>query len=169
MVSREFYPIASALNKIAEVTNRKFRITYKVDRIRLQKVVYILKLFNYPSTEKLNYNLYINGPYSRALARLYYAKDNQDFSDVPSASNLTEMQLNFIKEADNGDIIFLEAVVTALDFRRTYNNYEDAVKHARVIKAKIASSTWAKVLEFLHEKKSMLTTIYTQTRSQQEP
>lgn len=150
-----FSKLAGALNAIAKVTGRSFKIDRKVDRIRFQKVVYLLKFFNYPAAKPFVFNMYVYGPYSRSLASLYYSEENLSLSKFSEAKDVPEDVLAFIKEADDNGTLFLEALVTTMDFRKTSKDYKEAVKNAESIKARIPKEIWDRVLEFLLTKKNM--------------
>ena len=151
MSDKDFSHIAAALNKIGSVTNKKIKANTKSDRIRLQKLVYLLKFLNYPATQNISFNLYLNGPYSRDLARWYYKSINTilDFSNVPTATDIPDATLEFIKEADSNGTVFLEALTTFLDIKKAYKNKEEAIKVAKSLKPTITNDYWSKVLKFI--------------------
>ncbi len=143
--------------KIADITNREFKIETIDDRIRFQKIVYLLKFFNYKPAKEFDFNMYLHGPYSPDLAKLYYENNEIDFSKAPKAKDIPKKVIEFIKEADDNGVEFLEALVTTLDFKKKDPDYKECIKRASKIKPYITENTWNRVLEFLNKNNTLIT------------
>jgi hypothetical protein len=148
--------IVKALRLLADETHKPLAMDSKEDRIRLQKLVYLLKAGGYPPAMKFDFNLYQNGPYSPELTQVYYLYGTDGIADSPAAKDVRADLLATLKEADSKGVLFLEALATALDTstslrRKSGANSEFArgLTWARSIKPQIDERTWQEVRVFL--------------------
>lgn len=148
--------IVRALRRVGEVTGRPVAIATKEDRIRIQKLVYLLKVSDYGPARKFDFNLYQNGPYSPSLTEVYYQFGTEGISSATPAVDLPPATLDMVKDADAKGVLFLEALATALDTisstRREARQGAPLVRGmnwAQAIKPHIDESVWREVREFL--------------------
>ena len=147
-----------ALRKVGDATGAPLSTRTKEDRIRLQKVVYLLKVSGYVPAQRFEYNLYINGPYSPDLTQVYFSVDPNEFVKGPRAPDLNPEVLRFVEEADKEGVTFLEALATVLDlFARSGGSHAGvALAWAKSIKPHISDAEWMKVRLFLSRHPEML-------------
>ena len=125
-----------------------FSIKIKRDfnfRLKVQKFVYIAKYFGW--NHDYEYNLYIRGPYSSALADEYYNMDiHNNYSPVKIDDFKVESFKNFIKDKS---IHYLESDSTVLFYLNDEPNLsrEIAIEKLHKIKPHIDSEIVAKAYD----------------------
>jgi hypothetical protein len=148
--------IVKALRRLGDETGRPIRMDSKDDRIRLQKLVYLLRAGGYEPARKFEFNLYQNGPYSPNLTEVYYAYGDDGIAQATPAVDISPVLLSTIKEADAKGVKFLEALTTTLDTSDSLRSHGDGESElirglawARSIKPQIGEYTWREVRGFL--------------------
>jgi hypothetical protein len=148
--------IIKALRKVGDSTNSPPRMDSKEDRIRLQKLVYLLRVGGYGPARTFNFNLYMNGPYSPELAEVYYQFEETGVVDATPANDIPATLLAEVVDADRGGVVFLEALATTLDLTDSLRRkgagkaaLGPGLKWAESIKPQIAKDTWGEVRSFL--------------------
>lgn len=148
--------IAKALRRLGDLTNRPVRIDSKEDRIRFQKLVYLLKVGGYAPARKFNFNLYQNGPYSPDLTQVYFQLGNHGIASAAPANDVPPGLLRTIVEADQRGVGFLEALATTLDTVSSLRREGAAgselgrgLAWAKSIKPQFQESVWQEVRQFL--------------------
>ena len=148
--------IVQALRLLGDVTKHPVSMDTKESRIRVQKLVYLLKVGRYAPAQKFDFNLYQNGPYSPGLTQIYYLYGNDGIATASPATDLPRELVETLKEADSKGVEFLEALATALDTSASIAR-EHGVAHdlarglawAQSIKPQIKDATWREVRAFL--------------------
>jgi hypothetical protein len=148
--------IVKALRRIEDETHRESRMDSKEDRIRLQKLVYLLKVGGYAPAQEFEFNIYLNGPYSPGLAEVYYAYATDGLRGAEPAADIPASLLGEIVEADSNGVDFLEALATAIDLTRSVRAQGSGaapmgrgLEWAASIKPHIGRGTWMGVRTFL--------------------
>jgi len=148
--------VVKALKTIATATSRPVRIETKDDRIRTQKLVYLLKAGGYAPAQKFDFNLYQNGPYSPDLTQVYFLYGDNGIAEASPASDIGHELLQAIVEADRHGVVFLEGLATAIDtttsVRRSGtggSELQRGLSWAQSIKPHIDADTWREVRGFL--------------------
>lgn len=148
--------IVRALRYLGNVTKNPVTMDSKEDRIRLQKLVYLLKLGGYPPARRFDFNLYQNGPYSPGLTQVYYLYGTDGIAATEPATDVPTVLAQTVKEADSKGVEFLEALATTLDTsasvgreRETPPDLTRGLAWARSIKPQIEEATWKEVRTFL--------------------
>ena len=121
----------------------------KEGRIRLQKAVYLLKATGYPPAQKFEFNIYLNGPYSRDLTEVYYFMEDDGLSAAKPAKDVPTDTRKLFSEADSRGILFLEALTTVVDAAKSQNSPGVGLDWASAIKPHIPDETWQGVRSFL--------------------
>ncbi|MGA8537009.1 MAG: hypothetical protein WB789_06415 [Thermoplasmata archaeon] len=148
--------IVRALRRLGDETGSPVLMETKEGRIRLQKLVYLLKVGRYGPAQKFEFNIYQNGPYSPDLTKVYYQYGNRGIAEVPPATDIPPILVETIRGADSKGVIFLEALTTALDTTASLRKQakvggglDFGLEWARSIKPHIGGPTWREVREFL--------------------
>lgn len=148
--------IVKALRRVGDSTNHPPRMDSKEDRIRLQKLVYLLRAGGYGPARKFNFNLYMNGPYSPDLAEVYYQFEETGVVDAAPTGDIPTTLLGEVVDADRKGVVFLEALATALDLTISLRQkgagraaLGAGLKWAESIKPQIPKDTWGEVRSFL--------------------
>ena len=107
--------LAQLLQLIEAKSGKKLSAKNFDDRLRMQKVVYLLKEMDHPAGRPYSFSMYHHGPYSPGLAKEYYAlldgKPGRKVSDGRPGRRDTEA-IDVIAKALGKDTKFLEAVAT---------------------------------------------------------
>jgi uncharacterized protein YwgA len=148
--------IVKALRRLGDETDRPVKMGSKDDRIRLQKLVYLLRAGGYEPARKFEFNLYQNGPYSPALTEVYYLYGDDGIGKAAPATDIPSHLLSALKEADRKGVEFLEALSTTLDTTNSLAAHGEVVQNmdrglawAQSIKPHIDEKTWREVRGFL--------------------
>jgi hypothetical protein len=148
--------VSKALRRIGEESGQPPRMDSKEARIRLQKLVYLLKVGGYPPAQKFEFNMYVNGPYSPDLAEVYYAFENPGLATAEPAKDIPDRLVADIAAADANGVDFLEALATAIDLAKSGQRQGmgtsplgKGLEWAKSIKPHIDRQTWTGVREFL--------------------
>ncbi|HTS33458.1 MAG TPA: hypothetical protein VMI55_05930 [Thermoplasmata archaeon] len=142
-------PIAKALNSVFAEAGEAPTMGSKVQRLKLQKAVYLLKRLGYPSARRWSFGTYLNGPYSPELAKAYYALGDSGIRQAGGASDIPAATLRTVADAIRKGPDFMEALATLLDGASQYPNLPAALAWARDLKPQIPGSTWTEVRGFL--------------------
>jgi hypothetical protein len=141
--------IAAALTSIASVTGQEFSMRTKPGRFRIQKAVYLLKTLNYPSAQKFEYNIYLNGPYSPELAQVYYALEDDGLAHAAPPAELPPRVTRLVADALAKGEDFLEGLTTVLDGLPREGRPAQAMEWAKSVKPHLKEETWREVRAFL--------------------
>ena len=104
--------LKDVLEHIGHVAGRTLGCERFDTRLRTQKVVYLLKDLGLPAARTFTYGSYIRGPYSPALAEVYYSWGELERRARPGAlpDAMTEVVVDAVRRGNE----FLEAVTTLL-------------------------------------------------------
>ncbi len=98
------------------------------NRVKLQKIVYILEKFFGNEIFDYEYNVYLRGPYSKDLAKDYFNITRKDLNKkVELKYGNVEKVREIIKKLKNLDSFELEIMATLLSIRER-NNLNDAIE-----------------------------------------
>jgi len=98
------------------------------NRVKLQKIVYILEKFFGNEIFDYEYNVYLRGPYSKDLAKDYFNITGEDLNKkVELKYGNVEKVREVIKKLKNLDSFELEIMATLLSIRER-NNLNDAIE-----------------------------------------
>jgi len=104
-------------------------------RLKLQKIVYLLQL--HPEFSRyLNYpfSMFIYGPYSPELARVYY--NISDATVKPVEVSLSEEALDYGRRISSHEAVMLETMATIIEARKVNRNkpLKEILEHVEAIK-----------------------------------
>ncbi len=98
------------------------------NRVKLQKIVYILEKFFGNEIFDYEYNVYLRGPYSKDLAKDYFEITEEDLNKkVELKYGNVEKVREIIKKLKNIESFELEIMATLLSIRER-NNLNDAIE-----------------------------------------
>jgi hypothetical protein len=149
-------PIAKALNTVFAAAREVPSMSSKIDRLKLQKAVFLLKQLDYPSARGWSFGTYLNGPYSPELAKVYYALRDDGIREAGNAPDLPSETIGTVAEAIRKGAEFLEALATLLDGTSQYPKLQSALEWARELKPQIPDSTWSEVRGFLTSHRGLI-------------
>ncbi len=153
--------VMGALRLISTRSKVPVSMSTKEGRIRIQKLVYLLKAGGYTPARDFAFNLYVNGPYSPELAKVYYSTGDAGLKSIPPATDLPGPLLTTVVEANAHGIAFLEALTTTIDLvtslrtNRASGATSAGLVWARSIKPHIKAEVWREVEEFLQTHKEL--------------
>jgi len=143
--------IASELRALESIGSRPFSISTKDDRIRIQKIVYLLNRLGSTPARRFRFDLYLHGPYSTELAEEYYALGNEALRETRPATTLRPDVGRTVLEADALGILFLEGLATTLYFSDKSLHFGQALDKAAAEKSHITPGTWGEIRQFIVE------------------
>lgn len=109
--------LAVLLDWLGSTYRRDFSGASFDSRLRIQKAVYFLKQFGYPTAKSYSFGDYFYGPYSPILARDYYAIRTAGAKPTGGSPRpVPEEAQAFLKEAIGGGNDLLEAAATVHAF-----------------------------------------------------
>ena len=126
--------LSSFVKFLEEKAGFKFNLNLFDHRLKLQKYVYIGKLFGLPLS--YSYNIYLRGPYSPDLALDYYRLANTPSDGSDYDRELGGFDANgFLKLVKGQDADWLEVAATMLSIHSRYRSMADKRKLKEIILA----------------------------------
>lgn len=135
------------LDTLHEETGLSFDPTRFENRLRIQKTLYLLSQLGDSPADQLKFNAYVRGPYSPALARLYYGKQTWD-TIPPQAWEPNPISLKTLTKAIKRGTPFLEALATlhSLAEKNPDHSKTAIIRHAEELKPDLSGKfeeAWA--------------------------
>lgn len=133
---------------ILEEDNQSF-----VNRLKLQKYVYLAKLFDLDTS--YNHHMYHYGPYSPNLTTDYYtlAEDRELYNKLSSNELPTSFRSNdFLDLVKNKNENWLEIATTLLDLKENYDDDDKLTQKVHDIKIGYTTEYISEVLQDLKDK-----------------
>jgi uncharacterized protein YwgA len=149
--------IASALKALSLLRGRPFHMSSQAGRFRIQKTVYLLRRLGYKAAREFGFNLYLMGPYSPNLAKVYYAMRDAGLASAEPATDLPASTRDTVLDALKGTDAFLEALSTSLSVSSRTAPYSRSLRRARAIKPHIDTETWGEVERFVKVHPQLIT------------
>ena len=103
--------LVRVLSRLEKETGRSYKPVDFSRRLRIQKSIYLLKQLGYGPVSKYDFNLYVKGPYSPALAREYY-RISKEGPEGAEPARIRERSLEVVAEAVKRGLRFLEAATS---------------------------------------------------------
>lgn len=140
--------------------------TALVNRIKIQKYVYLAKYFNINlDFDYTTYNMYLYGPYSPDLAEEYFRLAEEGFFDSSPVEygydynydydiNLKRF-IEFMRDSNRNNADWLEVASTALEFAKHHTDKDTLLDHVAFVKYRFDKEYIKCIIDDL-EKNSLL-------------
>ena len=112
------------------------------NRLKLQKYVFLAKYYGLDM--KYDFNMYLHGPYSQALATDYYALAKKPQILVKPTNTIISDK--FFETVTHKDIDWLEAASTLLSLNKTFRDRQSLLDRTITMKEHISSEKIKSVL-----------------------
>lgn len=147
--------VIRAVNSVYHNCGLRLSTRTRTNRLRLQKVVFLLRALGYAPASRFEFKIHMNGPYSMELASGIAQLSDEEISRAGASDDLPKATLRIISESLQRGPAFLEALATVIDGTPRLGSVQASIGWARQIKPLIDGQVWTEVEAFLERERTL--------------